>query len=222
MLPFVKLLPLVWKLNEVWHEEGISGVLLRIQRYANRSSKPDAFDLAHGTETSVMVDMWHLDVGGPNVRTAVKYQPVNPDVLKLAFQAIPDGALRFPFIDVGCGKGRALILAHEAGFKRLVGVDFSKELLETAKKNINTCKVTADLHCCDAEAFRFPQEPCVVYFYNPFGTKLISRVASRIPSMSYIVYANPRHRSAFSQFASLLDRPFLFVGHRGHEVSSVH
>jgi SAM-dependent methyltransferase len=211
----VRLLPFIWKLSEVWRDEGISGILLRIRRYATRSSKPDAFDVAHGTETSVMVDTWNLNAKGPNLRIAVKYQGVNPDVLRLAFRLLPLETLDFPFIDLGCGKGRGLILAHEAGYRNLIGIDFSQKLLDIAKNNLDSCGITADLCHEDADDFVFPHEPCVVYLYNPFGERLVSRIANRIPALSYVIYANPKHRSALARFATLAKHQSLFVGYCG-------
>jgi SAM-dependent methyltransferase len=219
-----RLLPLIWKLSEVWQNEGVSGIFLRIRRYVTRSSKPDEFDLAHGTETSVMVDTWNLDAQSPNLRIAVKYQGVNPDVLRFAFGLLPIETFGFPFIDLGCGKGRGLILAHEAGYRNLIGIDFSRKLLDVAKNNLDSCGIAAQLHHEDADNFMFPQEPCVVYLYNPFGERLISRIANRIPALSYVIYANPKHRSALAQIATLAEYPSLFVGYCGlsvpHRVSA--
>lgn len=35
------------------------------------------------------------------------------------------------FIDVGCGKGRAMILAANCGFTKVKGIEFSKEILKS-------------------------------------------------------------------------------------------
>jgi SAM-dependent methyltransferase len=210
----VNVLPLIWQLSDVWQREGMAGVWLRIRRYVNRRRKPDAFDLTHGTETTLNVDMWNLGVQSPNLRTAVKYQPVNVDVMRFGLKSLPPKTHSFPFIDIGCGKGRALIIAHEAGFTRLIGVDFSSELLSVAKKNLAECKIQADLLHSDADEFKFPEEPCVVYFYNPFGEELMARIARRIPPSSYVIYANPRHRvTAFGDFATICEGAALFVGY---------
>jgi SAM-dependent methyltransferase len=210
----VNFLPLIWQLSDVWKREGAGGIWLRIRRYVSRSRKPDAFDLAHGTETTLNVDMWDLGVQSPNLRTAVKYQPVNIDVMRIGFESLPPGTHNLPFIDIGCGKGRALIMAHEAGFRRLIGIDFSSELLSVAKKNLAKCRIQANLLHSDADEFKFPEEPCVVYFYNPFGEELMARIARRIPPSSYLIYANPKHRAAvFGDFETVNEGTGLFVGY---------
>lgn len=209
----MRIRPLIWKLAAVWQEEGPAGIALRIRRCMQRSSAPDPFDMMHGTETSIQVDPWNFfDVHSENLRTAVKYQAVDPNVLRLALSLLPSEAFQLPFIDLGCGKGRALIVAHEAGYRKLIGLDFSASLLETAKLNLAQCGIAADLRCMDADDFQFPPEPSLVYLYNPFGRVLLSCIANRIPSMSYIIYANPRHRSCLTNFMPIADGPRLFVG----------
>jgi SAM-dependent methyltransferase len=215
----VNVLPLLWQLSDVWQREGAGGIWLRIRRYVSRRRKPDAFDLAHGTETTFNVDMWDLGVQSPNLRTAVKYQPVNVDVMRVGFESLPPKTRNYPFIDIGCGKGRALIMAHEAGFRRLIGVDFSSELLSVAKKNLAKCKIQAELLHSDADEFKFPEQPCVVYFYNPFGEELTARIARRIPTSSFLVYANPKYRSgAFGNFSTIREGTGLFVGYLSDRV----
>jgi trans-aconitate methyltransferase len=40
------------------------------------------------------------------------------------------------FVDVGCGKGRILLLAVEHGLNRVVGIEISPTLCKIAEKNI--------------------------------------------------------------------------------------
>ena len=43
---------------------------------------------------------------------------------------------RFTFVDVGSGKGRALLLASEYAFQEIIGVELSPELDRIARSNI--------------------------------------------------------------------------------------
>ena len=45
-------------------------------------------------------------------------------------------ASRFTFVDLGCGKGKPLMVAASYGFRRLVGVDISAECIAIARRNI--------------------------------------------------------------------------------------
>lgn len=42
------------------------------------------------------------------------------------------------FVDLGAGKGRAMLLASELPFRRIVGVEFSPELCDVARRNLRT------------------------------------------------------------------------------------
>jgi len=66
---------------------------------------------------------------------AVDYIPVTPDQCRQALSALAVPYEKFTFIDFGCGKGRAMLLAAERPFRRLIGIDFSHELLMVARRN---------------------------------------------------------------------------------------
>jgi len=161
---------------------------------------PDAFDCAHGTQTSGRSCLpWTRILRGQRADTSC-YLGVDPAWFEEAVAEIP----RWHFIDLGCGKGRALILAHELGFTRLTGVEFSPVLHRIAADNLAKCHITADLICGDARAYKFPDEPAVVFLYNPFGEKILRPVIDhfgRAPRI--VVYVNPVHASLFSCFERL-------------------
>lgn len=76
------------------------------------------------------------------------------------------------YIDVGCGKGRMLIQAIEAGFCNVVGVEFAKPLAELARKNLNLALGGKNgnwrVEEADARTYRYPDGPIAVFIYNPF------------------------------------------------------
>ncbi len=92
----------------------------------------------------------------------------------------------FTFIDLGSGKGRALLMAVPYGFKRIIGVEFMLEWHQTAEANIRKfaeshhgCPPMESL-CMDARDFEFPEEPTVVYLFNPFPEPVLARVLERL------------------------------------------
>ena len=90
------------------------------------------------------------------------------------------------FIDLGSGKGRAVLLASLYPFRRVVGVEFSPELTEIARRNVNRFSHPAqrcrdiELRCEDAAAYEFPAEPALVYIYNSFEGPLMQRVLANL------------------------------------------
>jgi SAM-dependent methyltransferase len=109
---------------------------------------------------------------------------------------------RFTFVDLGCGKGRALLLAEEYEFKKIVGVDFAKRLVKIALRNaaiVESQRITV-IHG-DVRGFDFPPRPLVVFLYNPFSEPITRGVMQRLNSHAntvYIAYVNPLHDGTVS------------------------
>jgi SAM-dependent methyltransferase len=107
----------------------------------------------------------------------------------------------FAFIDIGCGKGRAVLLAGTRSFRRGIGVEHSPTLAEVANRNIETWRGPrhcGDVRviCADATVFELPPEPCVLYFNGPFDDyALLEQVLANVtaswrarPRPIYAVY----------------------------------
>ena len=58
-----------------------------------------------------------------------------PTIIRRALDTLGDIA-GYTFIDIGCGKGRPLVVASEYPFARILGCDISAELVKTAKVGI--------------------------------------------------------------------------------------
>ena len=110
----------------------------------------------------------------------------------------------FTFIDLGSGKGRALVLALSYPFRRVVGVEFALELHRVAEANLISLATTGTdvrrVALCHADVtnFNFPEEPSVIYLYHPFEGDVMRKVVQRVlrahaanPRPIFILYANP-------------------------------
>lgn len=122
------------------------------------------------------------------------------------------GVKDFTFIDLGSGKGRALLMAAPFGFKRIIGVEFMPELHRAAEKNIAGYSSDRQRYrnieavCVDARDFQFPPGPMVVYLFNPFSESTFVQVLGNLrrsveesPRPLYIAYR-------FTEFERLLER----------------
>lgn len=141
--------------------------------------------------------------GGP-------YQPIPPAEFRESLAQLPIRFEDFTFIDLGSGKGRALLLASEYPFRRIVGVELLPELHAAAVENIakfgnegQKCR-TIETVRGDAREYEFPPEPLVVFFFNPFPGVVIERVLERLEQSlraqsrpAWIVYHNPVHEGVF-------------------------
>lgn len=114
------------------------------------------------------------------------------------YTAIPIGAFkqmirrvdvdrsRYDFVDIGCGKGRALILASQMGFRKVIGVELASELCQIARRNAVRLQERSpslspiEIVEADATLYEFPNTPLVVLLYNPFGPELLDKVIGRL------------------------------------------
>jgi SAM-dependent methyltransferase len=106
----------------------------------------------------------------------------------------------FTLLDFGCGKGRVLLMALEAGFRAAAGVEYAPELAERAMENLRSYRGrrrSASVHCGDAAAFPIPPGPVVAFLCHPFDGPVLESVAANIarsfrenPRPMYVVYVN--------------------------------
>jgi SAM-dependent methyltransferase len=174
----------------------------------------DLFDAEHGTDTGGMVGAAALDVPDSALEHTNRYEAVAPQTFSSLMHELDIPYEQFIFVDVGCGKGRALLLAASFPFKQVVGVDISAILTEVALKNVQTFKGgpgrcdQIQVVCKDASGYELPLEKLVVFFYNPFDEHIMSLVLTNIekslhacPRKIYVLYHHPLHRSLWDASA---------------------
>jgi len=123
------------------------------------------------------------------------YQASEPALFHEMIGSVPVDFRHFSFVDLGCGKGRALMLASDYPFRRIIGVELLPDLHRIAQDNLRVYKSTSqkcfDLECTCANAcrFDFPEQPLLVYLFNPF---LESVFAETMKRLEHSIQANPR------------------------------
>lgn len=155
------------------------------------------FDGRYGVETrgSLRVD------AGSTYGDSFKYTGANPAVFRALVASLPADPSSLTFVDVGCGKGKTFVLAAEAGFARLVGVELSPELAAAARANLAARGIRGEITEGDAATFVFPGDPLFVFLFNPFGERTLRAVMEELRrSYSgenrpiFLGYQNPIHR----------------------------
>ncbi len=91
----------------------------------------DSFDLRHGTDTGGIEPLWKFHIRSSNRSFGFCYQPTDEKELVDAVNFLSEDLRAFTFVDLGCGKGRALLVASNLGFEQVIGVEFARELNET-------------------------------------------------------------------------------------------
>jgi len=121
-----------------------------------------------------------------------------------SIKSLPIKNSDFTFIDLGSGKGRALMYAALSGFKKIIGIEFSSHLHKIAESNIQNFYKKKPLDCSielvqiDATKYQFPNENLIIFMYNPFIGVTMQKVIRNLQIWSkkynrsfYIVYMNP-------------------------------
>lgn len=171
-----------------------------------------AFDRRYGIDTATPAAVSTLGVAGDSARHAVPYKPSGIAFLRSIIGGLGIAYADYSFVDLGSGKGRALLLASHFPFKRIVGVEFSARLTEIARANIKAyrppdqrCR-TIETVCGDAATYALPAGPLVIYLYNAFDDVILRRVLDNIgtalrraPRALLLVYVNPVHRAVIDQ-----------------------
>ena len=100
----------------------------------------------------------------------------------------------YTFIDLGSGKGKALILASEYKFKKIIGVEKSKDLYRTSLENLAMRKhQNIEIINDDFLNFHFYGEKNIVFLYDPCNLNDIEKIFTTIFDNckdSYILYHN--------------------------------
>jgi len=213
--------PLSWLADTIRHR-GVVGALgyycgaafellrdLSPERRRSRYGDID-YDFDHGVDTT-----WanvSLRTRLRELLSGAQYQASEPFLFHEILGALPVPADGFTFIDLGSGKGRTLLMASDYPFARISGVELLEELNRTAQKNIaayhseqQKC-FNIESICCDAREFVFPDEPLVLYLFNPFPQYVLTTVlenlresVERDPREVYVIYHNLVHEGVFRQ-----------------------
>jgi SAM-dependent methyltransferase len=145
------------------------------------------FDRRHNVDTRVRKDPgWLAGIDSPNWVHGIGYQPVPTDDIVQIIAGLDIEFEQFVFLDLGAGKGRALLVAAQFPFKRIVGVEYSPNLAKVLQGNI--ASYTNDAQRCfelegrlqDATEFELPLEPLVLFFHHPFDEPVFRQVVARI------------------------------------------
>jgi SAM-dependent methyltransferase len=172
-------------------------------------SEPSEFDRTFGVDTDGDLDDWtylsDLDIPSPNWIEGTDYSPIHPERLLGILSSIPLQHEDFVFVDFGSGKGRALLVASQFPFRKIIGVEFSPELHAIAGQNVaryrNPAQRCTNIQCIcmDFARFPLPPEPAVFYFFDPCDAAVLAQVLDNLenslrehPREIFIVYAAPR------------------------------
>lgn len=169
------------------------------------------FDLKNGVQTSGLIPGRFLKTGHSHDRHSTAYFGVAPSVfhalIKRWQRTKPIAPIEsFTFLDFGAGMGRAMLLASEYPFRKIIGVELNPILADIARGNLRAWRAagravapTQIIHG-DAVTARISRGPCLVFLFNPFGEAVMRRLIRRLaavfadrPGELDLLYVNNEH-----------------------------
>ena len=148
-----------------------------------------------------------LDYPATLRRSSHHYQASGAHLLELTIACAGIDPVDFHFVDLGCGKGRVVLLAAQRGFVTAVGVEYSPLLTEIARRNATEflarggATLAPQFWQGNAADYPPPDGNLFVYLYNSFGADILEACLDRMeaakraqPSRRIVlVYVNPQH-----------------------------
>lgn len=175
------------------------------------------FDRRHGVDTGGIIPQADLDVVTPNWVHGSAYVATSPIDFGEVLAPYGLDLARTSFVDLGCGKGRVLLMAAALPFARVVGVEYSEQLSAIARDNLARYRgpraaAMLEVVTGDATAYAFPPGDLVVFMYHPFDDVVMRRVVASLeaamggaPRKLVVLYFKPVY-AALWQAASFVER----------------
>ncbi|MEC7184132.1 MAG: class I SAM-dependent methyltransferase [Bdellovibrionota bacterium] len=163
------------------------------------------YDHQFSLKTNSSVQLINMEVKSESIIHARHYQATH---YRLFFKIMNQLNLpwnKFNFIDFGSGKGRCLLMASMLGFKKVIGIEFAKDLCETAEDNKLSLQKNfphiplSPIEIINEDALNFfpKTKNNVFFFYNPFDGVILKEVLQNCSDYSpkgsrdYYIYINP-------------------------------
>lgn len=152
-----------------------------------------------------------FNIKGDQLKHGTEYMPVSYFTIEELLSRLPKEIKKEVFLDIGCGKGRALCVAAHFGFINLKGIDFAKEMIDAAETNLIKTKnlfpdLNYELSWSDVSSLVIEKNVSTIFLFNPFNQKVMEMVIEKMneslkkhPRPIYVLYASPQNIELFYQ-----------------------
>ena len=193
------------------------------RRLVPRKPHVHPFDRLHGVDTSGLIDHSLLGSGHSHDQHNTAYWGTAPSLMREILARWEESLAGTPYtcrdytlFDIGCGKGRVVMLASGKPFRRITGVELNPGLAATAAANLtrwkqkpHPCMELEALHA-DALEIPLPETPVLIYLFNPFGAPVMQLLLDRLQNLSKtrttpidILYTHPLQADVFNTIPNL-------------------
>lgn len=182
--------------------------------------KDVGFDVRHGVNTAAPVSQKQL-FGAGFTSEQHRYVASTFDVMyaTLKFAAGRHDLSRCGFVDLGSGKGKALIAASEFAFNSLQGVELSSGMNAIARKNFQKLELDerVGIFAGSATEYVFKPHERIIYFFNSFSGDTLEVVLQNLANATrtapgMFIYVNPTERLQVEKYFPCIDHQFIDPG----------
>jgi SAM-dependent methyltransferase len=203
------------QLRRTVHERGVRGALEKLWKRgmagATAPQPQHPFDRRNHVDTGGLIYSEDLATGHLHDVHSAGYYATAPSLFEgtlslwrgtLAGTGLTLGD--YALLDVGCGKGRVLMLASQHAFRRVVGVELHPDLALVARRNVR--RWMRSPRACprveiiegDILAVSFPSGPVLLYLFNSFERAMVELLLERLRTLSLtrtepidLIYVHP-------------------------------
>jgi SAM-dependent methyltransferase len=151
------------------------------------------FDREHGVDTGGLIYADGLASGHEHDRHSAGYYATAPSLFRGAMSMWREtlagagcGVNDYTLVDIGCGKGRVLMLAAEFAFREIVGVELNPRLARVAEKNLRkwmrrarACR-NVRIVAKDVLSVPLPDGPVALFYFNSFEREMAETWLTRL------------------------------------------
>jgi predicted RNA methylase len=167
------------------------GTLLHRLRFRRAIAREREFDIRYGVDTGGVLLEPRMEGRSAETRNwANPYYGTPGSAFRRIIRRSGIRPRDFIFVDLGCGKGRTLLLASLFGFREVIGVEADSHFAGQARLN---AEAWLRQHLCcrpiriieaDARDFDAPDEDLFIYMYNPFKGQVFECVADQLAALA--------------------------------------
>lgn len=173
--------------------------------------------IKYGPDTFAPVELTRLTIVKGDVNKASRYEAVSFYMLEQLFKAFRRISGKTSVVDLGCGKGRMMMVAAHFGFTEIIGIDFATEVCEQAvdnmkKKEKQFPQINWRVINQNVEDYEIRPDDSVFFMFNPFSQPVLKTFLRKLdiscdqfPRTTYFLYASPQHQKL------LLDNGYAIV-----------
>ena len=179
---------------------GVVETFKALARYALRAKMDDSnYDKRNFTDTAVRISSEELAMSDATAQSyATGYRTVSERFIRYLISHLEINYREYDFVDIGCGKGRVLLVASDFPFRSICGIELSRPAFEIAEKNIRTYRsvhqkcFNIQIRNIDARCFEPNIGNTVFYFFEPFDkiilTAVLTKLSSKLRGQGKIIY----------------------------------